>query len=89
MSLSPYIQKAFDEGYKSATVKFYPQLVASDMMVEELGKVVEGKNVVIFQQKEDIAGLEKTVGNYKLAVMIGVPTAVVTIAVLTILLVRR
>ena len=89
-------KRIWNKGYKAATLKFYPELVAAEFMVDELSKKIEGKNAVIIIRDETIKkqegiifSLERKNKNKNLALWIGIPSAFIIGGIVTGLIVGR
>ena len=78
------MEKAWDRGFKTATLKFYPDIVAYELLLPELEKKIEGKNAVIIDHKETIekqniiiSTNEQKIINRNIGLAVGIPAGVI------------
>lgn len=80
MKLSENLDRAYDEGFKTATLKFKPELDGCEFQVTELEKKITGKNAVISEQNDTIELQElkiltqgQKIKNRNIALLISIP----------------
>lgn len=52
------IDETWNDGFKTATLKFYPELEGCRLQIFELEKIIEGKNATIIIQSDEIETLK-------------------------------